>query len=325
MPTLIRRPICDTFILNMDTTEALIYLREKKKEFVESPQLTDALLTAQFKKLAKLCMVAKVESIRTGKRMKDMFNFALLNILPYKSELLEPLDSHFRYNAFREDPFKWCNALVSRNIALNEISHELRGYDSELGFNLFLAVFPCENVYPLSPNTIGIPFGGEALLGDRNMVWEEFFELSRMEEFPIWTCLDVPDNISDEEWDERVQLWKKAMPTGDPLNDGYQFSIFSAKREKIPALTLETVEKLFAEQRESLVDSASWRWFYDEMSVCADRDEPACPLVPESLLDVTDKATQAAMRAEIQAKVESSTPQTFKELLNEFGATVSEE
>ena len=316
--------IYNGFILNMDMASALRHLREKQKAFVKSPRFLDAMRKIQFCKIAEICMEAKVESMDTGKPMEELFDASFIAILPIESKLADEKDSGLGYHAFQRNPFAWSRKLLARSIILNENAILASEYDDDMAFNLKLSLFPYEN------QTIGILHNGEADMmgedGKMSTVKDEFFKFTGMEDFSYWNNTEAPDGITEDEWEMRGQAWDDAIPSWIPSVDGYGYSVYSGTRDAKPILELDMAEELYEKRRESLVELYAGILFRRIKLRKIGKGRMLASEVSRVMRECSEK--KAARDTEYVTKLnllEAITPRTFKELLAELGAAVSEE
>lgn len=85
------------------------------------------------------------------------------------------------------------------------------GIKSELDFSVFL--------FPYSDKTVVKIFGN-----DKEVI-KKLTEVARLKEFDYWDNTDKPEDLYQEEWDTRYEIWKAVLSDfGPPIQNGLQYT-----------------------------------------------------------------------------------------------------
>lgn len=99
---------------------------------------------------------------------------------------------------------------------ITDFNHELK-HDCHI--ELYLALFPD----PEGKWTYLIPYGASDLI-------DSFLRLEGVENFSYWNNTEGPEEIPEEEWEQRGEMWEKLLTTGVPAKDAFTYTILSSSQ-----------------------------------------------------------------------------------------------
>lgn len=91
--------------------------------------------------------------------------------------------------------------------------------DPEVDFSFEVAILP----HLESGELLGIVYS------EKSKFFDKFLELDFVEPFPYWNSTDRPDELTDEEWEKRGEIWDEACPTA-PIECGFSTNLISLER-----------------------------------------------------------------------------------------------
>ena len=126
---------------------------------------------------------------------------------------------------FREDSFKLIEyAFEFANKIVRKTSAAIFTSDSEndADFDVSLTIFP------LHDKILALPYANNDVLHD------VFFKREEFVDYGYWNNTDPPEELSEEEWEQRKKDWDEALPgIGIPMNNGIVLRIVDAIHDVI--------------------------------------------------------------------------------------------
>tara|TARA_B100000614_G_scaffold258752_1_gene281847 strand:+ start:101457 stop:102284 length:828 start_codon:yes stop_codon:yes gene_type:complete len=141
-------------------------------------------------------------------RMVAMKCVDILDRFMVRGEIPEGLDSEKSDSSVAE--------VVTKFLLDNakEMSRELRARDPEHDFTFSLSVYPFDDYTLLFP------------ICEQQDVIEAIGKIQGVEEYGYWNNTDQPDDVTDEEWEERGKIWEEACDMGPLIIRIQQDSFF---------------------------------------------------------------------------------------------------
>lgn len=125
------------------------------------------------------------------------------------------------YNALKElenpnykDVFSILDKEVRSMIKANKSANTIMEFESAFGLDSTVYVFPLENNY------LAIP------LIDNDAIHKAFKNLPEVSWYGYWNNVDAPEDMSEEEWEQRKKDWDEALPgCGVIRENGFCFDL----------------------------------------------------------------------------------------------------
>ena len=243
--------IYNGYSMDVPLVDAFLQIRKMRDSFCKSDEFLSCASNAEIKKL--LPVIAELLCSKDIEKDENVwFQNAVRAVVPLESELGKSLPERLGLNDFRRTPIVWALRLSEALCAGNEKTRFTFEYDREVSLDMKIVLFP----HPRDADkTLLLFYGGEASVEQNSdkTIRDDFVEMSGMKEYNFWNCTDGPDDIPENEWRERGDIWDEAIPSFVPNKDGLTYTIFSADRDRLIPMSIEYVEKRYVENREKSI------------------------------------------------------------------------
>ena len=134
------------------------------------------------------------------------------------------------------DKLLWEICKISRQtMKANKSSETYLELVRELDFNVRLTAFALPD-----GRFLGIPYV------ENDVLRKALLDTPEVQEYGYWDNVDKPDNVSDEEWEQRETDWTTALTgIGIPLNDGFTYEIVNDDVHILKYVATNTLSKYF--------------------------------------------------------------------------------